>query len=162
MDYQEKYFKYKVKYLNEKQNGGMGGHLQIYFLTQADYDTLKADTTHNFKIPGTKVALEKRKNDSGLSNKYPHIVEHHSHLYDIINEIDKKGKSKTSKAKRDLGKDNKFNYTNPEHIKLAKSLLKNKDVKYIMLIRDYSMQHDVFIGTFEIDDDNKLKFIKEF
>ena len=60
MDYREKYFKYKSKYLSAKQVGGLGGHLQVYFLTQSDYDTLKNDPKHNFKIPGTKVALTSR------------------------------------------------------------------------------------------------------
>lgn len=160
MEFQQKYLKYKSKYLQLSQNGGMGGHLQIYFLTEADYKTLIDDTTHNFKIPGTKVALEKRKKDSGLSNKYPHIVQHNTQLYDISNDTDKKGK-KNLKIKYDLGKDKKFNYTNPEHIKLVKDRL-NKDFKYIMLIIDYSLQHDVFVGTFKINSDNKLEFKQEF
>jgi len=164
MDYREKYFKYKSKYLSAKQVGGLGGHLQVYFLTQSDYDTLKNDPKHNFKIPGTKVALT-GKNDSGLSNKYPHILEHHIHVYDINNnKKDKKGNPE--KIQRNLGKDMKFDYTNPEHILILKNNLflynKNKDVKYIMLIRDYSVLHDVFVGTFEIKDNNTLEFKKEF
>jgi hypothetical protein len=33
MDYEQKYLKYKAKYIQSKQEGG-GGHLHVYFLSK--------------------------------------------------------------------------------------------------------------------------------
>ena len=147
LNFEQKYLKYKSKYLQTKQFGGLGGHLQVYFLTNEQYDELKKKDTHNFKKPGLKIS---EKNDSGLKEKYIHAIQHDPMLN--IPAADGKKVNKVA-----IGTDVKFDYTNPDHIsKVISKITTGNPPNKIMLIRDYSLLHDVFVGAFNIGADNKL------
>lgn len=144
MDYQQKYLKYKAKYLALRQSGGLGGHLQVYFLTEEQQKAITSSDEYNHTHPGLK--FNKKTKNSGISEKYSHVTQHHNYLYKIVD-----GK----KEKIDLGKGLKFNYKNPTDVESVKKKLTN--AKYILLIRDYSALDDVYAGMFKITENNTIE-----
>ena len=68
LNFEQKYLKYKSKYLQTKQFGGIGGHLQVYFLTNDQYNELK---NGNWVVsdPGRR-CISYMKNKDGITYRY--------------------------------------------------------------------------------------------
>ncbi len=60
MNYEQKYLKYKAKYLKNKQEGGEHG-LKIFFVNQKDIDSITQYSNINIRFPGKKVIDPKGK-----------------------------------------------------------------------------------------------------
>ena len=145
MDYQQKYLKYKAKYIELKQYGGLGGHLRVYFLTLEQYNELMSKKEYNFIELGVKI------NDKGFSSKYTNINQHHHSLYTPTT------KKQVKLTDINTSQDLRFDYNNPSHINKINDL---KTFAYILLVRNYTVLHDVYVGRYKILDDGVIQNVE--
>jgi hypothetical protein len=167
MSYLEKYLKYKSKYLElrnrESQEGGLGGRVYAYFLTEDDLK--KFAQNHTFAVIGSQVK-------GSLLKSYPYIERKDDILYNnqvknkIVLEEPKKNttgldverKSLLQKVGDKLSKSNKFyfEYANLDKVKkvLSHQSMKGKTYKYIVIVRHYTVLKDAYCGTLIINDDS--------
>lgn len=171
MDYEQKYLKYKAKYLQAKQEGGApGGHLQVFFLTDEEFTKIqsgsntainvgkklkdknnlvktKTDDYTNIYFPG--LGIHHHTHDSGFKNFYPYINEHEQNLHYVKN---------NKNFKVPLG-GNKFDYYNlatlSQVIGLIKTSAGKSGITKMILVRDYTLLHDVFVCSFTLNMDGE-------
>ncbi len=167
MNYEQKYLKYKAKYIQSKQEGsGLGGSLHIYFISDNDYTTLKGENDTNVVYPGVDMHVKKR--DSGLKKRFPHIVQDKTVLY-VPKTVTKtkfklRGKGDTYEDVTiqktnilGLSGDSNFDYYEKDDVTKVLNTVKGikKDVTKLLLVRDYGVLHDVFIGVLTIVKDGE-------
>ncbi len=165
MNYEQKYLKYKAKYIQAKQEGGLGGHLNIYFMTDDEFRGIETNRQLNVKYPGTRINYKQK--DSGFNDKFHHIVEHGHHL--TIMTLNDKNRPVPKKVDLKLGSDGKtvvdktfkFDYFEKKDLKKVLEEIKKVEpnISKMVLVRDYSALHDVFVAALTIDtssDDVKL------
>ena len=163
MNYEQKYLKYKAKYVKAKQEGGLGGHLQVFFLTENQFTTIKNQNANIGEKLKNKKTLVKNKKDDYTNISYPGLgIHHHTNesgfkeLFPYINEHEQKLHYKQDKKKYDvpLGK-TKFDYYDKEDLQQVLDLIKGSaritDITKMILVRDYSLLHDVFVVSFTIN-----------
>lgn len=174
MDYFQKYLKYKAKYLEIKnQEGGLGGRVYAYFLTENDLKNF-ADA-HTFAVIGSKIK-------TSLLKSYPYIERKDDTLYKGKDKyklveaevkqkntgLDEKRKSTLQKIGENLAKSNKFSfeYANIDKVKkVLNHTSMNNSYKYLVIVRHYTVLKDVYCGTFKINNDSieiiQIKYTRE-
>ena len=154
MNYEQKYLKYKAKYIQAKQEGG-GGNLRVFFLTQGEFDTIKKQNTNiaaqlekkkglavdytNISYPG--LAIHNKTKSSGFEKKFPYINEHEKQAH--------------YNGKKILFTDGtKFDYYVMKDldrvVKLISASSGKENLNKMILVRDYLALHDVFVASFTI------------
>jgi hypothetical protein len=158
MNYEQKYLKYKAKYVQAKQEGGLGGHLRVFFLTDEEFfaihsanqnignklqnkkaiKSVKEDYT-NIAYPG--LAIHSKTNNSGFEKKFPFINEHEQKVHYNGMKIPFANKAK-------------FDYYDMKDLNQAVQLIsisaQKSDLSKIILVRDYTALHDVFVASFTL------------
>ncbi len=153
MNYEQKYLKYKAKYLKNKQEGGEN-ELEIYFINNADKAEIEKYGNINIIRPGKRVIAQKTKAEKQqadinyLKNSFPYIIEKTSILH-IPAKASEKIPAKPITIKE------KFNYTIKSHLdtvlKIMNSSIPNSPTNKNKLLL---IKQGIFIGIYDITNDN--------